>query len=125
MNGCTVEEYHNKLAPFLGGFQFKGIIMKETVWLMIREDKPFAIACILKLYALQTAEEKEERDSLVRNGMGFSKGDAQFYAFLVEWFQDPFLANTEPPDHVWREAIRRLEKYSTQLSTFPDIISLL
>ncbi len=99
--------------------------MKETVWMMIQEDRPFAIACMLKLYALQTAEEKDQRDSLERNGEGFTKGDAQFYAVLVERFQDPFLANVEPPAALWKEATRRLGKYATQLATFPDILSLL
>ena len=108
-----------------GLFTSKASKMKETVWLMIREDKPFAIACMLKLWALQSADEKAARDSLYQNHSGFNRQDAAFFGVLVEWFQDPANTGAEPNSSLWQEAVRRLEKYSTQLAGYPDIISLL
>lgn len=88
---------------------------------MIKSDKEFAKACLLKLYALQLEEEQAIADSIHRNRVGFTKSDALFMTGCAQILQ----SGHEVREEYWPQIIRRLEKYSTQLSTYEDIIQLL
>jgi hypothetical protein len=95
--------------------------MNETVWLMIKSDRSFATACLLKLYTLQLEEEQALADSIHRNKVGFTKSDALFLSGCAQILQ----SGHEISEAYWPQVIRRLEKYSTQLATYDDIIQLL
>lgn len=94
--------------------------MKEVVWVMIREDWQFTLKCLVKLYHLQKEEEKEKRVSLEENGIGFTKGDARYLTRQAEYY---LLGHSIIAERV--EIMKRLEKYSTQLATYEDILELL
>lgn len=51
---------------------------------MLKGDQEFIEKCIILLYKEQTSEEKNVKDSIEHNNVGFTKGDALIMTTLAE-----------------------------------------
>lgn len=62
--------------------------VKEFVQQKLACDDVWATKALLRIYAMQTEEEKSDRQTVNRNGVGFGIYDADVLTGLAKWYKD-------------------------------------
>ena len=97
--------------------------LKERVLDIMKKDDSFLDACLLMLFEQQTFDERQIKNSVHRNTVGFNKPDAYLLSDYSIWklnFPDR-LINGELKTML----INKLEKYALQLSSSREVVATL
>jgi len=97
--------------------------LKERVLDKMNIDDSFLEICLLKLFEQQTIDERQIKNSVYRNSVGFNRPDAYLLSDYSIWklnFPDRSI-NGE----LKTKLIKKLEKYALQLSSYEDIVAVL
>jgi len=97
--------------------------LKDRVLDIMKNDDSFLEACLLKLFEQQTIDEREIKNSMYRNAVGFNRPDAYMLSDYSIWklnFPDRSI-NRELKTRL----IKKLEKYALQLSSYREIVAVL
>ncbi|MFX1325414.1 MAG: hypothetical protein ACFE8N_10685, partial [Promethearchaeota archaeon] len=89
----------------------------------MKKDDTFLEICLLKLFEQQTIDERQIKNSVYRNTVGFNRPDAYILSDYSIWklnFPD------KPINGELKIILRKkLEKYAMQLSSYKDIVAML
>ena len=97
--------------------------LKERVLGIMKKDDSFLDACLLILFEQQTFDERQIKNSVHRNTVGFNRPDAYLLSDYSIWklnFPDR-LINGELKTRL----INKLEKYALQLSSYREVVAAL
>ena len=97
--------------------------LRERVLDIMKNDDSFLEACLLKLFEQQTIDERQLKNSVYRNAVGFNRPDAYLLSDYSIWklnFPDRSI-NRE----LKTKLIKKLEKYALQLSSYREIVAVL
>lgn len=59
----------------------------EAMIQRVKDDKEFAVGCLMRLYSFQTVNEKATEQTVEQNDMGFNACDAEFLSSMAEQYQ--------------------------------------
>ena len=97
--------------------------LRDRVLDIIKNDDSFMDACLLILFEQQTFEERQIKNSMYRNAVGFNRPDAYLLSDYSIWklnFPDRSI-NGELKTRL----ISKLEKYALQLSSYKEVVAAL
>jgi len=97
--------------------------LRDRVLDIMKIDDSFLDACLLLLFEQQTFDERQIKNSLHRNAIGFNRPDAYLLSDYSIWklnFPDRSI-NGE----LKTTLINKLEKYALQLSSYKEVIAAL
>lgn len=97
--------------------------LKELVIDLMKKDDSFLEACLLKLFEQQTIEERQIKNSMYRNAVGFNRPDAYQLSDYSIWKLN--FPEISIHGELKTNLIKKLEKYALQLSSFKEIVDLL
>ena len=90
---------------------------------LMKNSDSFLEVCLLKLFEQQTIDERQIKNSVYRNAVGFNRPDAYFLSDYSIWklnFSDRSI-NGE----LKTKLIKKLEKYALQLSFYGEVVAVL
>ncbi|MHA2180622.1 MAG: hypothetical protein ACXAAH_04270 [Promethearchaeota archaeon] len=97
--------------------------LRDRVLDMMKNDDSFLNACLLMLFEQQTLEERQIKNSVYRNSIGFNRPDAYLLSDYSIW------KINFPERSIKRELkttlISKLEKYALQLSSYREVVAVL
>jgi len=97
--------------------------VRDHVLDLMKIDDLFLEACLLMLFEQQTFEERQIKNSVYRNSVGFNRSDAFLLSDYSIWklnFPDRSI-NGE----LKTKLIKKLEKYALQLSSYREVVAVL
>ncbi|MHA2132070.1 MAG: hypothetical protein ACW99L_19035, partial [Promethearchaeota archaeon] len=97
--------------------------LRDRVLNIMKRDDSFLEVCLLMLFEQQTIEERQIKNSVYRNAVGFNRPDAFVLSDYSIWklnFPDRSI-NGE----LKTKLIKRLEKYALQLSSYREVVAVL
>jgi len=97
--------------------------VRDHVLDLMKIDDLFLEACLLMLFEQQTFEERQIKNSVYRNSVGFNRSDAFLLSDYSIWklnFPDRSI-NGE----LKTKLIKKLEKYALQLSSYKEVVAVL
>ncbi|MHA1988293.1 MAG: hypothetical protein ACW98D_16780 [Promethearchaeota archaeon] len=96
------------------------IQLRDRVLDTMKSDNSFLHACLLLLFEQQTFEEREIKNSLLRNAVGFNRPDAYLLSDYSIWKLN--FPNRSIKEILRTKLINRLEKYALQLSSYREVV---
>jgi hypothetical protein len=99
------------------------IQVKERILNLMKNDDSFLGICLLKLFEQQTIDERQIKNSVYRNSVGFNKPDAYILSDYSIWKLN--FPERSINGELKTQLIKRLEKYALQLSSFKDVVAVL
>ncbi|MHA1932589.1 MAG: hypothetical protein ACW96X_08635 [Promethearchaeota archaeon] len=97
--------------------------LRDRVLDLMKNDDSFLDACLLMLFEQQTLDERQIKNSVYRNAIGFNRPDAYLLSDYSIW------KINFPDRSVNRELkitlISKLEKYALQLSSYREVVAAL
>lgn len=97
--------------------------LRDRVLDTMKNDDSFLDACLLILFEQQTFEERQIKNSMYRNAVGFNRPDAYLLSDYSIWKLN------FPERSIKRELktklIHKLEKYALQLSSYKEVVAAL
>ncbi len=99
------------------------LLLRDRVLDIMKNDDSFLEACLLKLFEQQTIEERQIKNSVYRNAVGFNRPDAYLLSDYSIWklnFPDKSINGK-----LKTTLIKKLEKYALQLSTYQEVVAML
>ena len=97
--------------------------LRHRVLDIMKNDDLFLELCLLKLFEQQTIDERQIKNSMYRNAVGFNRPDAYLLSDYSIWklnFPDRSI-NRE----LKTKLIKKLEKYAMQLSSYREVVAVL
>ncbi|MFX1457597.1 MAG: hypothetical protein ACFFDB_19690 [Promethearchaeota archaeon] len=97
--------------------------LRERVLNLMKNNHSFLVACLLILFEQQTSEERQIKNSVYRNTVGFNRPDAYMLSDYSIWklnFPDRIINGK-----LKTTLINKLEKYAVQLSSYREILAVL
>lgn len=97
--------------------------LRDRVLDIMKSDDSFLDACLLMLFEQQTFEERQIKNSLHRNAVGFNRPDAYLLSDYSIWklnFPDKSINGV-----LKTKLINKLEKYALQLSSYREVVAAL
>ena len=97
--------------------------LRDRVLDIMKSDDSFLDACLLMLFEQQTFEERQIKNSLHRNAVGFNRPDAYLLSDYSIWklnFPDKSINGV-----LKTKLINKLEKYALQLSSYREVVAVL
>ena len=89
----------------------------------MKKDDSFLDVCLLKLFEQQTIDERQIKNSVYRNAVGFNRPDAYLLSDYSIWKLN-FLERSMNGE-LRNKLINKLEKYALQLSFCEEVVALL
>ncbi|MHA2394642.1 MAG: hypothetical protein ACXAEX_22160 [Promethearchaeota archaeon] len=99
------------------------LLLRDRVLDIMKSDDSFLEICLLKLFEQQTNDERQIKNNVYRNAVGFNRPDAYLLSDYSIWklnFSDRSI-NGE----LKTKLINKLEKYALQLSSYREVVDVL
>jgi hypothetical protein len=99
------------------------IQLKDRVLDLMKNNDLFLYVCLLILFEQQTIDERQIKNSVYRNAVGFNRPDAYLLSDYAIWklnFPDRSINGD-----LKTELINKLEKYALQLSSYREVVAIL
>jgi hypothetical protein len=97
--------------------------LKDRLLVMMKNNDSFLEICLLKLFEQQTYEERQIKNSVYRNAVGFNRPDAYLLSDYSIWKLN--FPNKAIDGELKTKLINKLEKYALQLSSYTDLVAVL
>ena len=97
--------------------------LRDRVLNIMKKDDSFLDVCLLKLFEQQTIDERQIKNSVYRNAVGFNRPDAYLLSDYSIWKLN-FLERSMNGE-LRNKLINKLEKYALQLSFCEEVVALL
>jgi len=97
--------------------------LRDRVFNKMKNDNLFLDACLLMLFEQQTLDERQIKNSVYRNAIGFNRPDAYMLSDYSIWklnFPDKSINGK-----LKTRLINKLEKYALQLSSYGEVTAAL
>ncbi|MFW9894621.1 MAG: hypothetical protein ACFFD7_02325 [Candidatus Thorarchaeota archaeon] len=99
------------------------IQLRERIFGLMKREQSFLDACLLILFEQQTIEERQIKNSVYRNAVGFNRPDAYLLSDYSIWKLN--FPNKKIRRELKTTLLNKLEKYSLQLSSYREIMEVL
>ncbi|MHA2121618.1 MAG: hypothetical protein ACW990_10475 [Promethearchaeota archaeon] len=90
---------------------------------VMKNDDLFLDVCLLKLFEQQTIDERQIKNSMYRNAVGFNRPDAYLLSDYSIWKLN--FPNRSINGDLKTKLIKKLEKYALQLSSYEEVVTVL
>lgn len=97
--------------------------VKDRLLDLMNKDDSFLDICLLKLFEQQTHEERQIKNSVYRNAVGFNRPDAFLLSDYSIWKLN--FPNKAIEGELKTKLIKKLEKYALQLASYTDLVAVL
>ena len=97
--------------------------LRDRVLNIMKKDDSFLHVCLLKLFEQQTIDERQIKNSVYRNAVGFNRPDAYLLSDYSIWKLN-FLERSMNGE-LRNKLIKKLGKYALQLSFYEEVVAVL
>ena len=97
--------------------------LRDRVLDILQSDDSFLEACLLTLFEQQTIDERQIKNSMYRNAVGFNRPDAYLLSDYSIWKLN--FPERSVNGKLKTTLINKIEKYALQLSSYREVVDML